>query len=311
MLNLKKTALTFSLFLILILTLLVPPSKQTETQQKYSIEVLGYTWDHPKISVSISPKESESWWKPFYINATLNGIAQWNDAMQQFAANNSQFSQLSTIRLVPTINHENLSGCDIYIGWIEKCGKESTIGQSQATIKSSCLMLNNTMCLAAEAPSGHVMTEVDMQNIVVHELGHTFGLYHCDYSGDVMYSIVEYSATVKPISSLDLFALAQNFEWMTNSSEFTSSSTCPQESIITLPLNISYVHFPIAEENLPASSQNLIEYNIELFQILEIIEIIMIAIALLSVTAIILKRKKRRGDDSSSNLEMFSKILTN
>ena len=91
-------------------------------------------------------------------------------------------------------------------------------------------MLNNTVCLAAKAPSGHVMTEVDMQNIVVHELGHTFGLYHCSYSGDVMYSIVDYTATVKQLSSLDLYALSHNFEWMTNSSQFTSSSTCPQES---------------------------------------------------------------------------------
>jgi hypothetical protein len=158
MLNVRKLALTFSLLLILILTLLASAYTQKEAQQKYSIEVLGYTWDHSTISVRIYPKENESWWKPFYINATLNGIAQWNDAIQQFAANNTRFSYLSTIHLAPIINHENLSGFDIYIGWIEKCGKESTIGQSQATIKSSCLMLNNTMCLAAKAPSGHVMT---------------------------------------------------------------------------------------------------------------------------------------------------------
>jgi hypothetical protein len=108
-----------------------------------------------------------------------------------------------------------------------------------------------------------------------------------------MYSIVDYTATVKPVSSLDLFALSQNFEWMTNLSEFTSSSTCPQESNITLPSNISYIHFPIPEENLPASSQKLIEYNIELFQIPEILAIILITVALLIVTVIIFKRKKK------------------
>jgi predicted Zn-dependent protease len=291
--NVRKLALTFSLLLVLSLTLLVPASKQTEAQKENSIEVMGYAWDHSTISVSIFPKENESWWKPFYLNATLHGIAQWNDAIQKFATNNTQFSYLSTIRLAPTVNHENVSGFDIYIGWIEKCGNESTIGQSRVTIKSSCLMLNNTICLAAKAPSGHVMTEVDMQNIVVHELGHTFGLYHCSYSGDVMYSIVDYTATVKPVSSLDLFALSHNFEWMTNSSQFTSSSTCPQESNITLPSNISYVYFPIAKENLPASSQNLIEYIIGLFQIPEILAIIMIAVALLIVTAIIFKRRKK------------------
>jgi predicted Zn-dependent protease len=293
-LNVRKLALTSILLLVLGLTLLVSTSKQPEAQQEHSIEVTGYTWDHSTISVSILPRESESWWKPSYLDATLHGVAQWNDAIQKFAANHTEFLYLSAIRLVPTINYENVSGFDIYIGWIEECGSESTIGQSRATIRLSCLTINNTVCLTAKAPSGHVMTEADMQNIVVHELGHTFGLYHCSYSGDVMYSIVNYRATVKPLSSLDLYALSQSFKWMTNSSQFTSSSTCPQESSVTLPSSISYVHFPIAAENLPASTpQNLIEYTIELFQRPEILESILIAVTLLVVLVIILKSRKK------------------
>ncbi len=291
--NVRKLALTYILLLVLGLTLLVPASKQTESQGENSIEVTGYTWDHSTISVSIFPRENKSWWKPSYLNATLHGLAQWNDAIQEFAANHTEFSYLSGIRLVPTINHENVSGFDIYIGWIEECGNESTIGQSRATIKSQCVMRNNTVCLAAKAPSGHVMTEVDMQNIVVHELGHTLGLYHCSYSGDVLYSIVDYRAAVKQISSLDLYALSQTFEWMTNSTQFTSSSTCPQESNVTLPSSISYIHFTIAAENLPASTQNLIEYTIELFQCPEILVSIVVAVTLLAVLVILFKRRKK------------------
>ncbi len=290
--NVRKFALRFILLSVLGLTILVPALKQTKAQQDHSIEVTGYTWDHSTISVSIFPQEDEYWWKPYYLNATLHGIAQWNDAIQEFASNKSEFSNLSSIRLAPRVHNENVAGFDIYIGWIERCGKESTIGQSQATLKSSCLMLNNTMCLASKAPSGHIMTEVDMQNIVVHELGHTLGLYHCNYSGDVMYSIVDYMTTVKPLSSLDLYAFSQNFKWLTNSSEFTFSNTCPQESIITLPSNISYVHFPIAKENLPDSSQNLIEYNTELFESPEILAIIIIVVSLLITTVIIYKKGK-------------------
>lgn len=294
MLNVRKLALTSILLLVLGLTLVVPAFKQTEAQQEHSIEVTGYTWDHTTISVSILPQENESWWKPSYLDAALHGVAQWNDAIQEFAANHTEFLYLSGIRLVPTINYENVSSFDIYMGWIEECGSELTIGQSRATIRLSCLTVNNTVCLAAKAPSGHVMTEADMQNIVVHELGHTLGLYHCSYSGDVMYSIVDYRATVKPLSSLDLYALSQSFEWMTNSSQFTSSSTCPEESSVTLSSSISYVHFPIAAENLPASApQNLVEYTIGLFLRPEILASILIAVTLLVVLVIILKSRKK------------------
>jgi hypothetical protein len=91
--NVRKLALTFSLLLVLSLTLLVPASKQTEAQKENSIEVMGYAWDHSTISVSIFPKENESWWKPFYLNATLHGIAQWNDAI--FVSFNDPFGAYS------------------------------------------------------------------------------------------------------------------------------------------------------------------------------------------------------------------------
>ncbi|MCK4885506.1 matrixin family metalloprotease, partial [Candidatus Bathyarchaeota archaeon] len=268
--------------------------RQIEAQTEYTIDIRGYTWNHSTISVSIFPRENESWWEPSYLNATLHGIAQWNDAIQEFASNYTDFSYLSSIRFVPTVTNEVASGFDIYVIWIGECGSEATIGQSRATVKSLCVMTNNTVCLAAKAPSGHVMTEVDMQNIVVHELGHTFGLYHCTYSGDVMYSTVHYRETVKPLSSLDLYVLSQIFEWMSNSTQFTSSNTCPQESSVTLPSNISYYHLPIAAENLPLPTpQNLAEYIIGLFLRPELLTAILIAVTLLAVAAIILKRRKK------------------
>ena len=189
-----RTLTVTSILLFLGLTLLVSVP-QTEAQEGYSIELRGYTWNHTTITVSILPRENESWWKPAYLNATLHGIAQWNDAIQQFVSDYPEYGYLSSVRLVPTISYENVSGFDIYIGWIAECESEATIGQSRTTITSPCITINNTVCLAAKAPSGHVMNEVDMQNIVVHELGHTFGLYHADYSGDAMYATVQYRET--------------------------------------------------------------------------------------------------------------------
>lgn len=110
--NVRKLVLTSILLLILCSTLVFFVVRQTE----YSIEITGHTWNHSTISVSIFPRENESWWEPSYLNATLRGIAQWNDAIQEFASNHTEFSYLSRISLVPTISHENVSGFDIYIG---------------------------------------------------------------------------------------------------------------------------------------------------------------------------------------------------
>ena len=291
--NVRKLALA-SILLLNICSTLVLASLQIEAQTEYSIEVRGYTWDHTTISVSIRPQENKSWWKPVYLEAVLHGIAQWNDAINEFTSNHTTFSYVSQFRLVPTISYENVSGFDVYIGWVAECGSEATIGQSRLTAKSPCIVNNGTVCLAAKAPSGHVMTEVDMQNIVVHELGHNLGLSHCNYSSDVMYPIVYYRDTVKPLSSLDLYAVSQLFEWIPNSSQSSSSITCPEESVVTMPSSISYSYFQIAAANLPVSPlQNLTEYAIGLFMRPETLTALLVAVTLIAAAAILIKRKKK------------------
>ncbi len=265
-----------------------------EHRTEYSIDFRGYTWNHSTISVSILPQENETWWEPSYLNATLHAIAQWNDAIQEFTSNHANFSYLSNLHLVPTISSEEVSDFDIYVQWNCECESDALIGQSHATVQSSCIITNSRVSLTAKAPSGHVMTEVDMQNIVVHEIGHTLGLSHSNHFNDVMYASVDYRETVKPVSSLDIYALSQIFEWMTNSTQFSSTIKCPQESVLTLPPSISYVHFKINAENLPVSSpQNLIEDVLGLFSRPESFAFIIFIVTLIAATAIILKKRKK------------------
>ena len=293
-LNVRKLALTAILLSILcsifVLTVLSP----SQAQEEYYIDVNGYTWERATIRISIMPRENEPWWKPAYLNATLHGIEQWNDAIQQFAANYTDFAYLSRIRLVATVNYQNVSGFDIYVGWIAECGNETTIGQTRAQIRSPCTIANTTICLAAKAPSGHVMTEVDMQNIVVHELGHNFALSHSNYAGDVMYSTVQYRDTVKPLSTLDLYAVSQNFEWLSTATQFSSATMCPEESQLTLPSGIPYLQLQIADENLPVySSPNLVEYAVELVLRPETLIAILVTASLIVAATIIVKNQKK------------------
>ena len=268
---------------------LVPP--KTEAQTEYSIEIQGYTWDKSTINVCVIPQENMSWWKPAYLDAALHGIAQWNNAIQEFASNNTDYSYLSSVQFVPSIRYGNVSGFDVYMGWVAQCSNDSTIGRTQAAIGFPCVVVNATVCLTAKAPSGHVMTETDMQNIVVHELGHTLGLSHCNYTSDVMYPSVYYTETVKPLSSLNLYGVSQIFGLLTT--QDNQSITCPTGTVVTLPQNMSYTQFQIATANLPDSPMNLVEY------FLQPEKLVTIAFALvLIVTTALLFRKKKKPDKS-------------
>jgi hypothetical protein len=289
----KKFVTTFIL-LILGLTLVVPAFGQTEAQADYALDVSGYTWDHYILKVSIFPQENESWWDPSYLDAVFRGVGQWNDAIQDFASNYTEFSYISRLRFVPIITHEVVSDLDIYVGWVAECeGGEAAIGVTENFIEYPCTALNSTVCLAAKGPSGYVMTEVDMQNIVVHELGHTLALYHSNYSDDVMYPSIGYVEKVRPLSSLDIYAVAQNFEWLSNSTQFTSSEGCPQKGSLTLPPSISYVHLSIDDENHPSPAQDLIEQVNELFLSPEVLSVIVVLVTLLVVVVVIVKRRKK------------------
>jgi len=140
--------------LILSLAFVVRDFSEAEAQGQYSLDLQGITWDHSTISVRIIPRESESWWKPSYLNASLRAISEWGNAIQEFASNYSNFAYLSRIRIGPTITQALDFGSDIYITWIEECASEQAIGSSQAVYKQPCIIINNTICLAARIPDG-------------------------------------------------------------------------------------------------------------------------------------------------------------
>ena len=281
MLNVRKLA-SASVLLLAACSTLFLACFLTQAQTEYQIEIRGYTWDHSTITVSILPQQNMAWWKPEYLNASLQGIAQWNDAMQQFAEDYPSYSFLKDVKFVPTISYEVVLGFDVYIGWIEECGSEEIIGQTQTTVMAPCHSANSTVCLAAKAPSGHVMTEVDMQNIVVHELGHVLGLSHTDVSKDVMYPTVYYQETVKPLSTLNTYAVA-------NLLQLAENDTCPDEDIVMLPLSISYSELEIAPENIP--SLNLAEYVFRFIARPEVF--IIVGAGLIVVVALLARRRKK------------------
>jgi hypothetical protein len=248
-----KLAVTVSL--IVSLTLMVSVLGEAQAQAQYSLGLEDLTWNHSTISILVIPQESASWWNPSYLNATLRAIGEWNNAIVDFANNYSNFAYLSGLRLVPTISQAMNSGFDVYISWIGKPLNNSVdeIGCTQTVYEPPGITKNSTISLAATDSSGYILNQEDMQNVALHELGHSLGLGHSNYAGDIMFAKYTPKQSVEGLSTLDVYGVSTVFQWMSKSSQFNPAYV-PQMSSVTLPSNIPYGYLPISYENLPQPS---------------------------------------------------------
>jgi hypothetical protein len=87
-----------------------------------------------------------------------------------------------------------------------------------------------------------------MQNIALHELGHSLGLGHSNYTGDVMYPAYTLLGPADSISTLDVYGVATVFAWMLNPSKFYPVNEWLQSNSVILPSN-QYEYLPVSPQN--------------------------------------------------------------
>ena len=207
----RKKAL--AILLILSLPIAVSVFGEVQTQEQYSLQHQRVTWDHTKLSVLIVPQNGEVWWNPAHLNSSLRAISQWNDAIADFAANYSEFGYLSKVRFVPTVSNVTKLKFDVYVSWTEFSLSESEdqVGLAQTVYGRLGTKVKCTISLAAKNQRGSVLSEVDMQNIALHELGHSLSLRHSNYTGDLMYAAYTRGNSVRAVSTLDVYGVATVF----------------------------------------------------------------------------------------------------
>jgi len=67
--------------------------------------------------------------------------------------------------------------------------------------------VNSTTILATRSNHGVSLNEVDLQNVALHELGHSLGLGHSNHTGDLMYGTYSIGTTPESISTLDVYGV--------------------------------------------------------------------------------------------------------
>ncbi len=182
----------FAVFLVLSLgfglPLEVSLSYAQVPQNEVFLELQKATWDQSTLRVLIVTEEDESWWRTTYLDSTLRAVGVWNDAFVAFATNYSNFAYLSRLSLVPTVSDTLRSGFDVYVLWTTEPLDEGDDSVGLAITYSVVgVVLNCTITLGVHNRLGTELSEVDMQNIALHELGHSLGINHANYTGDAMY----------------------------------------------------------------------------------------------------------------------------
>jgi predicted Zn-dependent protease len=298
------------LSVLLILSLMFELSKfsQAQAQAQYSLNLQRITWNRSTISVLLTPPNNESWWTPPYLNATLRAISAWNQAILDFASNYTDYAYLSKLRMTPTIAYTVDSGFNVYISWTEtlpSAANEIGYTNTSYTVPYG-IIRKSTIYLASETLQGYVLNEVDMQNLALHEMGHSLGLNHSNFTDDIMYPRLTMNPLnqVQGLSTLDLYGVSTVFQWMSNSSNHPYS---PQQSSVTLPSNITYRYLPISNEDLPPASpysslwqtlltyiQKLISYTTGLVTRPEVLTILVVILVLLVIAFLSARPQKAK-----------------
>jgi predicted Zn-dependent protease len=277
-------------------------------QDTYSLLISSFVWNHSTLNMLVTPAENMSWWNPLSVNATLRAVAQWNEAVDRFAVNNSDYAYLSNLRIEPQVYSQWKPGYDIYVNYTEApiSGSSDQVGLTQIYADSQNVITNCTVSLATHASHGRALSENDLQNVALHELGHSLGLGHCNYTTDLMYALYTIGDPPEEISTLDAYGVAIMFGWMTNPSSFFPLSGWLKDNAVTLPAAITYQGLPVSAQN--RAPQNLADNPVVQFLILmyglllhpEIAAIFAALIASFVVAGIYVRHKKPRQTTADS-----------
>jgi hypothetical protein len=294
--------------LVLLAILLVPMICFSFTSSAHAateavIPTEGGTWTNPTITVLITPRPAEPWFKSSYSFDVNHAISRWSESIVAYtdAYGSNYLRNLNFVACVSGVNDTLCGSPDIQVQFIESFGSQSSgLGLTDIRISSSgVFQAPTTTTLAAYDPSNTTqLSDTDMVNIASHEFGHALGLGHATVSvtddGTFELMFLSYGQTVgnprntlEAPSTLDMYALSFVYDWLASSS--TLNGPGHPKTDISLPPGAAYSSVYPYVEQIQMLQNSINQLKLEII-ILAIVTAILLA--LVFVFAILLSRKK-------------------
>jgi predicted Zn-dependent protease len=169
------------------------------------------------------------------IDAVGGAINQWRTSIAQFAEDHTEYVHLDSLTLtvyVQGFNDTLLRGRpDVRISFTDTL---------PSLLAETNLYITNTPQITSANTTAAVqgLSKQGLQNVLVHEIGHVFGISHTEFENDTMYGEREKQVVSTERlcpSTLDLYALASLYQWIQTGVYRPYAGTS-----VTLPQNITY-----------------------------------------------------------------------
>jgi len=275
-----------------------------QAQTEYSIEIGKATWDHSNIMIQVIPQENESWWDPTFVETANKAADIWNEALVTFASMHQDFGYVSKILLHVIELKGAKRNFDVYLTWTEKPPPDSSSQVGLTTQYSNSGVIERCdMTLAVKDSYGLPLSDVLKQSVVTHEMGHALGLFHSNYSEDVMFDRVSLDISVRPISTLDVYGVAQVFRWMSVSSQFNVSHQGSTRGSVSLPVGLEYEYLNAPQQDAFSSTLSSFLRYIQTSEGRIILIGTSIAVVGVVVTSSAAYRFRKRGKEENKRLD--------
>ncbi|GEM_PF-3513266 len=208
-----------------------------------AIDILGLSWKKTALTVQVVQASFVP--SADYYTAVENAFSAWDQALASFGSQYG-YSYLSQFSFGVSIVSAASTGYDITVEFTSATAAPGgEIGEALISyVGGSILSVKITLYLYVSGVG--TLTPTDVYNIALHEIGHALGLNHAAQSAtsngpEVMYPYYNFPGYALSPSTLDAYALAKVYEWLS-----TGVYTTVTAQTIYLPTTIPYEEISVS-----------------------------------------------------------------